>query len=1208
MTRTGPQSRTGVTHMTPAAASAGGRRAPVLPWVLVMANAALALVQPAYSEDYSDSCIDSRSGGHSLPQVHWDQRGSTIERTEIPPALHGRPLLVRVVTGGVDVRVYALDSAGTRVAQSDTPVERSGSEYLYLPVNTRAVTLVVTSNAAAGLNGSVRITFLSDEGTGLSDEGTGAGARPPECIAALHKWAAADMAYARGRSITLGLSSADAGAAHAAFELAANAYTGALEALSGPTHASARGQLELALAALSYYALQDYRSSARWAESAAATFAGTHESYRQARAQALEASAWIELATKSAAGGHNAETPPPARAQLSAARALLGRLSEFHASRHEDYDRALQINNIGLAYLYEARFEPAIPYFSQARREFEHVGDAARAAAALQNIALCDWGLGRLSAALTKFDRALELMPAAARPNVYLMTLNNGGLAHYAAGRFDESLRLQTQALELATRLQSDQGRARSEYGLGVTYYAIGDRELAADFLRSALDISTVELDARTRVALLRALAQIEFETAHLSDAVRHDSEALRLASASSARARILLHLAADYGAQGDATASRRILDELIAHPPNHDELVRAMARVQRGRLLHAAGTTELAEHDLKLGIHTLDSLDSLAERFEARVELARVYADQGRNEEALSVLRRALGYSREIRAQTANPEYRASMIHALRPAVSLEVDLLYAESNARVQQGRLAAAQALAEESLAAVDHDRALGFEAWRAEYFEQHSNTELAHLLSTSSALYRDMAERRYQLAVREDRGGTDDPRARSLREDIARLRVRLGLIASEIASRSGGADDSSSYRSEKSNVPGIEGALEPGQAIIEYWLGTSQAYAWVLRNTGVQWFGLRATPDIDRAARALHTAMHSAATAAARREACLELYRLVFAPLSSALEGAEELILIPDGSLHYVPFAALRHPQASDRTWLVQRFDLSIAPSLRFLPKQTAASGSTQDVAHASRVLIVADPIYAADDPRLGGESKVTTQSHPVRDDEALRGARDLSQLPRLESSAREASQIGALFGAERVDLLDGAGATREAVLARDLGRYRFIHIASHGVIDSEIPQLSALILGTYGSSGPVTDPYLRAGDLLTRTFHAEAVVLSACDTALGKEYASEGLVGLRYAALARGAHAVVASLWPVSDAIASRLMTRMYRGIITSDEIRRVQTRVARPQVAHALASAMREELIGAPGLDPALWAPFTVYVAGDWSSVVVTSR
>jgi CHAT domain-containing protein len=1099
-------------------------------------------------------------------------------------------MLVRVEENGVDVEVLVLNGADAPVAQSDSPVERSAFQYLYLPAGAGGATLVATANEPAGLEGTVRVTYL-DADAAFAPPGT------EGCAVVLRTWADADMSYARGRSVTFGRASgADAGASRAAFETASGAYQEALKALPGPAHISERGQLELALAALSYYGLKDWSGSATWGKTAAATL-DTHEPYLRARAQAIEAAAWIELATKAAGGGQSAQMPPAARAQFSAARALLARLTEFHTARHEDYDRALQINNIGVTYVYETRFEPAIPYFSQAQREFERLGDTTRAALAVQNIAYCDWGMGRLSAALAKFDRALELMSATTRPNLYLITLTNSGLAHYAAGHFDESLRLQTQALDLATQLQSDQIRGRSDYGLGVTYYAMGDRQLAADFLRRGLQLATPELDARTRVTTLRVLAQIEYETGHPAEAISHDSEALRLASAPSARARILLRLAQLYAAQGDATASRRILDELISHPANHDELVRAMARVQRGRLLHTAGSNQLAEADLTQGIQTLDRLESLGERFDARLELARVYVDENRTEEALVVLRRALMYSREIRGQTANPEYRASTVHSLRPALSLEVDLLRAEFNARVQEGHLAAAQGLAEESLAAVDRDRALGFQEWRAEYFEQHSDTELAHLLSSSSALYRDLAERRYQLAVREDRGGTDDPQARALREDIERLQVRVGVITSQIARRSGGVNEGTSYTTTPATVLDIGRTLEPGQVVVEYWLGTSHAYAWVVRKSGVEWIELPATADIDRAARALHEAMHSPATVAARGEACVELYRLVFAPLRQALGADRELTFVPDGSLHYVPFAALRDPLRSDAQYLVQAFDLSVAPALRFVPKP-AASRSSQDATASSRVLIVADPIYTADDPRVGSEGRATAQVHAVRSDPTvLRGTNGLAGLVRLESSAREASQIRALFGAERVDLLQGADATRDTVLARDLARYRFIHIASHGVIDSQIPQLSALILGTYGSSGPVKDPYLRAADLLTRTFHAQAVVLSACDTALGKEYGSEGLVGLRYAALARGAHTVVASLWPVSDAIAARLMTDMYRGIIAPEETGRART--SSLQVAHALAAAMRDELAHAPGLDPALWAPFTVYLGGE---------
>ncbi len=156
------------------------------------------------------------------------------------------------------------------------------------------------------------------------------------------------------------------------------------------------------------------------------------------------------------------------------------------------------------------------------------------------------------------------------------------------------------------------------------------------------------------------------------------------------------------------------------------------------------------------------------------------------------------------------------------------------------------------------------------------------------------------------------------------------------------------------------------------------------------------------------------------------------------------------------------------------------------------------------------------------------------------------------------------------------------------MSQDFARYRFIHISSHGIIDSEIPQLSALILGAWDRDGRVKDQYVRAGDLLGRTFDAEVVVLSACDTALGREFAGEGLIGLRYAALARGARSVVGSLWPVSDAIAAELMTDMYRYITTDGQ-----------RVELALSAAIRATLARTPALDPALWGPFAVYVARD---------
>jgi CHAT domain-containing protein len=276
-------------------------------------------------------------------------------------------------------------------------------------------------------------------------------------------------------------------------------------------------------------------------------------------------------------------------------------------------------------------------------------------------------------------------------------------------------------------------------------------------------------------------------------------------------------------------------------------------------------------------------------------------------------------------------------------------------------------------------------------------------------------------------------------------------------------------------------------------------------------------------------------------------------------------------------------------------LAQSLIISMAPALRLIGGGAPAAAG---FLRSNRVLIVADPIYTADDPRLRQLSSTQPPAaiHPL--DVSLQRIVDSSILQRLVSTGREAAQISSLYAPQDVDVLQGADATRSNVLARDLATYRFIHIASHGIIDAEIPQLSALILGKYDSNSAVSDPYVRVSDLLAKTFNAQAVVLSACDTALGKEFAGEGIIGLRYAALARGAHAVVASLWSVPDGVSADLMTDLYRNMGAGDTLGQAGQR-APLSVAASLAEAMREVLRRSPSLDPAFWAPFTVYVAGD---------
>lgn len=1091
-------------------------------------------------------------------------RGTEPAQLEVPGS--DTRLLVLVTERNIDVEVELRDSRRSVVARSESPVIRTGTSIL--EIDPRAGrTLAVRSKEHAGHEGSVEVTIRQASRAGA-------------CADLERRLAAADQRYATAHGVAQSLVQDGDTPVADIHRDAARRYEALL---ASPALAPARrGALELTLASIHYYDLSEWASSADWAARASVSLASAAQPYARARAQAIQAAAWLEMATSNTSGSTASGVPMDARTRFDTARKLLRELESFHLQRGEAYDAALQTNNIGLAYYYEARFPEAVPPYTAAMKVFEQLRETPRLALSLQNLALCDWGQGRLTAALPRFDRALDLMDSRAHPDLYLLTLNSSALAHYAAGKYDESLRLHARGLEYAQQVQNDLYRGRSLMGLGITYYALGDRRLSAQFLREALGILTAQLDARGRTTTLRSLATIEHDDGRYAAAAKYNLDALNSGVAASARARIKVRLAANHAALGDLVRARAELAPVIADPPGGDALLRAEAELELGRLLRAGGDHVAARAALDSALRGFESMQSVAGEFETRVELARLELALQREAQAIHALRQALALEDEIATQTGNPEYRASVVAALRPAQDLMVELKFARYRRAVAQGQAALAQSLAQEGLEFADNTRAQSFGQILAQRFAD-DDPRLAELLAARERLHRDLADRRYYLSTREDRRGPDDPLARQLRAEIASLRARLGVMNTELA-RHG--------RTTVANT-GVEGParldfsrVPASRTWVEYWLGAEQAYAWRTSAGQVTWVPLGESNRIRSVARALHEGMRRLALQRTdtpaqrndRRQAMERLHALIIAPLGSMRE-TDEMLIAADGPLHVVPFAALR-ASGADR-YLVADHSIAFVPALRFAP--TGADATPVRPA-GGRLLLVDDPVYQPDDPRLQNVGTTATLAATAR--LLTRGSVDASRLPRLPSTAREAAAIRARFDAAQVELLEGLDATRQSLLDRDLAGFQYIHIASHGEMDAEIPQLSALILGRYGRQGPVADQKVWVDDLLARTFNAHVVVLSACDTSLGPEFAGEGPLGLRYAVLARGARSVVSSLWPVADEITADLMTEMY-GELTNKANR----------TEMALTLAMRRLLQKRPTLDPALWAPYAAHVA-----------
>jgi CHAT domain-containing protein len=281
----------------------------------------------------------------------------------------------------------------------------------------------------------------------------------------------------------------------------------------------------------------------------------------------------------------------------------------------------------------------------------------------------------------------------------------------------------------------------------------------------------------------------------------------------------------------------------------------------------------------------------------------------------------------------------------------------------------------------------------------------------------------------------------------------------------------------------------------------------------------------------------------------------------------------VLIAADGALHYVPFGVLPVTHDGDSVPLLATREVISVPSMSALAAQR---GQRSDDAPSKTLAVFADPVFERTDERLTRPRVVAgaVQSNEVQ-------TRSSFEFHRLRHSGREAHDIATLVPEQGRLVSEGFFATREAVLNADLKQYRYVHFATHGVVDSRTPALSALALSQFDESGNALAGFLRLDDIYSLDLNADVVVLSACDTALGREIRGEGLVGLTQAFLYAGSKSLVLSLWQVSDAATAVLMTRFYGQMIKNGA-----------PAAEALRAAQLSMAAESRWADPYYWGAF----------------
>jgi CHAT domain-containing protein len=1067
--------------------------------------------------------------------------------------------LIEVDQRGLDF-IVTLESPDTSEQSYNSPLSRDEREF------------VLAERVSAG---RYQISIHSDEYTGAigeyTIEVTRLSASSPRDEQAIAAWALITHA------------------ARANFEATENSWTRAVAAYEAAAaiwrqvgRAKEEAYAVFSLATIEYWQLTDWKRSASLAGTAAERYREAGEHLLSASAMHLRAAALIEEANEIEHSSSQA-LPGAAGDLFAEALELFEKARSANEAAGEVYDVGLIINNIGLTRYYMGDLQRARESWREATRIFRSLEEWTAELNPLGNQAVIDAEEGNLINAIEVLSRIIEILPSDRSLAYRAAVLDNLASSHRLFGNLDEALALFSAALALHIEIDDRQGEAQSRRGIGATYFSFGYLDLAREFLLEALPMLQDTNDGRGRRAAATYLADIEYLQV-IDSALRRHRDALGLAASSLDKAYLRLAVARDLLAlDRPSDALNEAHDVHRIATTSRVRRLEAQALQQLGRAQSNLGEISAAIDSLNQALDIYVGLGLEAEQAETLHGLAMAYRARGDLKTAAVYGESSLAKLEAIRNRVADPELRAFQYAMRREFFGHQVAVLMdlAASSGSESNNYVQAALSTSERSRGRLIVD-----------LINEASNgvREIdAALARRQTDLYTQLADYRYQrdrILNSDSLSIAQEARLTTIVERMTSLENELKVVETDIRRKY--PNFANLNKPKTLDAAEIQASLDSDTALLQYTLGSPRSFVWVVTQDSIAAFPLPGEHEIEAVARNVLLLLQKPRLSAVEwrtlETALQRLAEVILTPLEQRIDSYR-LLVAADGVMQYVPFGLLPIVSGGQQKRLLDEHEIVAVPSISAVVAQRARANEKQNT---QTLIAFADPVFSSTDPRLaavmpGQYAPRQQESVPPRSS-ALRGADSLERLP---YSAREVEQIAALVSEDERTLVVGLEATRQTVLETDLSDYRIVHFATHGSIDARYPGLSALELSRYNRDGVPQEGALRLHDIYDLKLGADLVVLSACETALGREIGGEGLFGLTHAFMYAGAKSMVASLWQVSDLATTELMTRFYDGMLNEG---------LRP------AAALRAAQIGLAAErrwgDPYFWSGFVLL--GDW--------
>jgi CHAT domain-containing protein len=814
----------------------------------------------------------------------------------------------------------------------------------------------------------------------------------------------------------------------------------------------------------------------------------------------------------------------------------------------------------GLANVYSILGESkrALPLYEEQLSLAVSQDDQHTQASSLMNIAFVHTELGDPAASLRELGRAREIQEALGDTLGLARTMNAVGRAYSSLGNTTLALEAYREADGLAAQSGSRDIRAVVIMNMGSVYAAMLLYERAIESYEEAGAIYE-EIGAAHEVRhVLARIANVHWNIGYKEGDAGEYSTALELYQEAFA-------LNEEIGDRVGTIRMRTAIANCLA----------GMGRLEEARQSYRSAATvaeELGRTDIEW-----TSYLGMADCFEqaGMLDSARVY-----NDRAIEIMETSRGKALSEETKAAFLGQRAfvyeTQVHVL--------GKLYRESGK----------DEYAREAFAAAERGKARALLDAMAEGRVDLDSGVTPELVEERTALERSIATVQYRMRLAEEEGAPGDSikafkrQLRALENDLGQVLEKIRLNNPRFAAMDAG---------EPSDPGAIQQSLLNGKkdrVLLEYSLGDSASYLWAMTGKDVKLHVLPPRPEIEPLVRDLRKGL---TTPGANGDSALvatsaELYRILLAPVAREIDKAKLVYVVPDGVLSIIPFEVLlreaREVPGSDVDAVTRnRFFAGLSYAfedreVRYGPSATTLAMLMSDEKKDTRglsLLAVGDPVFGDRDEEAGLPAEPEPEQGPKSDDDGggLRGG-----LDPLPFTRDEVETISGFFDEDRATVLLGEDA-REARLTEPgfLADFDIVHFATHGLIDERRPERSKLALSF--PEDPSEDGYLQASEIYRLDLGADLVVLSACETGLGRMVRGEGVLGLPRAFFYAGASSVVVSLWSVSDQSTSRLMAAFYERMISRGE-----------SPARALAGAKADLRKEGEFAHPFYWSPFVV--------------